>query len=100
MQGKEVPITKEWADKFNTAYEKLGSLGERVLGFAYRRLEGIPHDYAFSENPAPNFPTDGLVFAGLMSLMDPPRLGVPEAVTRCKQASVRVFMVTGAWTAA
>lgn len=29
-------MTKEWTDKFTAAYEQLGSLGERVLGFAYR----------------------------------------------------------------
>lgn len=51
----------------------------------HRRLDGVPHDFAFVENPEPNFPTAGLVFAGLMSLMDPPRRGVPEAVTKCKQ---------------
>lgn len=31
-----------------------------------------------------------LVFAGLFSLIDPPRDGVPEAVATCKRASVKV----------
>ena len=46
-------------------------------------------------NPKPNFPTDGLTFAGLFSLIDPPREGVPQAVAKCKRARIRVFMVTG-----
>lgn len=93
--GREEPITLEWADKFQAAYNKLGSLGERVLGFAYKNLHGLPHNHPWSETPSCNFPTEGLVFAGLLSLMDPPRLGVPEAVEKCKLASVRVYMVTG-----
>lgn len=36
MNVTEQAMTKEWTDKFQAAYEKLGSLGERVLGFAYR----------------------------------------------------------------
>lgn len=73
------------------AYEELGSMGERVLGFAYRDLppEFTP-DFDFNDQPSPNFPTDGLIFAGLMSLMDPPRDGVPEAVEKCQTASIKV----------
>ncbi len=36
-----------------------------------------------------------LVFAGLISLIDPPREGVVEAVSRCKSGGIKVFMVTG-----
>jgi hypothetical protein len=41
-RGEVQPITKEWAQRFNAAYERLGSLGERVLGFAYRCV-GFSH---------------------------------------------------------
>ena len=47
-----------------------------------RNLDGFAKDFAFSEKPSANFPTSNLTFAGLMSLMDPPREGVPEAVLR------------------
>ncbi|CAI8045662.1 Potassium-transporting ATPase alpha chain 2 [Geodia barretti] len=30
-----------------------------------------------------------------MSLIDPPRSNVPEAVTKCRQAGIKVIMVTG-----
>jgi sodium/potassium-transporting ATPase subunit alpha len=70
--------------------------GERVLGFAYADLDrdAFPHDFAF-DTDEPNFPTDGLVFAGLMALLDPPREAVPEAVRTCQSAGVKVIMVTG-----
>ena len=42
-----------------------------------------------------NFPIEGLCFAGLMSLIDPPRLNVPDAVDKCRTAGIKVIMVTG-----
>ena len=38
---------------------------------------------------------DDLTFVGLISLIDPPREGVPEAVIKCNRARVKVYMVTG-----
>jgi sodium/potassium-transporting ATPase subunit alpha len=37
----------------------------------------------------------GLVFLGLMALIDPPRPAVPGAVGKCKTAGIKVIMVTG-----
>ncbi|CAM9356690.1 unnamed protein product [Discosporangium mesarthrocarpum] len=37
----------------------------------------------------------GLVFLGLMALIDPPREAVPGAVSKCKTAGIKVIMVTG-----
>jgi len=36
-----------------------------------------------------------LCFVGLVSLTDPPRDGVPEAVLKCTLADIKVIMVTG-----
>jgi magnesium-transporting ATPase (P-type) len=40
-------------------------------------------------------PDSGLVFAGLLACEDPVREGVAEAVVRCRELGIRVFMVTG-----
>lgn len=34
IQGSEVPLSNEWRDAYQEAYDSLGGLGERVLGFA------------------------------------------------------------------
>merc|ERR1719369_2184282 len=42
-----------------------------------------------------NFPTENLCFVGLMSMIDPPRAAVPDAVNKCRSAGIKVIMVTG-----
>lgn len=96
IEGNVVPITPELEAQYTRAYEELGGLGERVLGFAYSELDATyDKNYKFEQKPTTNFPVDDLVFCGLFSLIDPPREGVPEAVEKCKRARIRVFMVTG-----
>ena len=96
MNGEDLPMTEEWVNTFNQAYMELGGLGERVLGFCDLRLpaEEFPENYQFDpENE--NFPITNLRFVGLMSLIDPPRAAVPDAVAKCRSAGIKVIMVTG-----
>ncbi|XP_026541078.1 potassium-transporting ATPase alpha chain 1 [Notechis scutatus] len=54
----------------------------------------FPRGYHFDSEET-NFPTSGLCFAGLISMIDPPRATVPDAVMKCRTAGIRVIMVTG-----
>merc|ERR550534_258427 len=96
VDGKEMPLNQEWKDAFNTAYMDLGGLGERVLGFCDYMLpaDKYPTGYPFDSDEA-NFPLEGLRFVGLMSMIDPPRAAVPDAVNKCRSAGIKVIMVTG-----
>ena len=99
-QGLEaVTITPETITHFNNAYESFASQGQRVLSFAYMDLsaEDFGPEYEFSqgEQNNPNFPIQGLVFIGLISLMDPPKRGVRKAIASCRTAGIQVVMVTG-----
>jgi len=96
VDGKEIALSQEWKDKFNNAYMELGGLGERVLGFCDFRLDSqaFPEGFAFDADEV-NFPIEGLRFVGLMSMIDPPRAAVPDAVSKCRSAGIKVIMVTG-----
>ena len=74
-------ISTDWQNAFNQAYLELGGMGERVLGFCDLRLSGhdYPKGYQFDEEQV-NFPVNNLRFLGLMSMIDPPRAAVPEAL--------------------
>jgi len=96
VNGEEKPLSDEWRDSFNVAYMELGGLGERVLGFCDYMLpqEDYPSGYPF-DGDEENFPLTGLRFVGLMSMIDPPRAAVPDAVGKCRSAGIKVIMVTG-----
>jgi len=96
INGEEKPLSDEWRDSFNVAYMELGGLGERVLGFCDYMLPQAeyPDGYPF-DGEEENFPLTGLRFIGLMSMIDPPRAAVPDAVGKCRSAGIKVIMVTG-----
>jgi len=96
IDGKEEPINDYWRENFNQAYMNLGGLGERVLGFCHYILpaDKYPRGYPFDADNE-NFPLTGLCFVGLMSMIDPPRPQVPDAVSKCRSAGIKVIMVTG-----
>merc|ERR1711992_315100 len=96
VNGKEEALDEKWKESYDHAYAELGGMGERVLGFCDFALpEGeFPPGYAFDID-AENFPLEGLRFVGLMSMIDPPRAAVPDAVSKCRSAGIKVIMVTG-----
>ncbi len=96
MDGADLELNEFWKNQFNNAYMHLGGLGERVLGFCDFRLDSsiYPRDYKFDSETV-NFPVTNLRFLGLMSMIDPPRAAVPNAVAKCRSAGIKVIMVTG-----
>jgi sodium/potassium-transporting ATPase subunit alpha len=73
----------------DAAVRRLASQGLRVIAVASREL-------AAAEVDAPEAAIEeGLELRGLLCLSDPLRDEVPDAVARCKEAGVRVILVTG-----
>lgn len=87
-------LDEEMKEAFNNAYLELGGLGERVLGFCDLQLpsDKFPIGYKFNQDD-PNFPQENLRFVGLMSMIDPPRAAVPDAVAKCRSAGIKVGFI-------
>lgn len=102
INGEKVAMTAEHIANFEEASKSMMQGGERVLGMAYCDLDKDTYhkdyEYAIDDPENYNFPNkkgDGLVFLGVISLMDPPRDAVPNAVRNCQTAGIKVIMVTG-----
>uniref|UniRef100_A0A7N9ATB6 Sodium/potassium-transporting ATPase subunit alpha n=1 Tax=Mastacembelus armatus TaxID=205130 RepID=A0A7N9ATB6_9TELE len=96
IHGQEYPLDEYWREAFQNAYLDLGGLGERVLGFCHLNMSSsqFPRGFTFDCDNT-NFPTEQLCFLGLISMIDPPRAAVPDAVGKCRSAGIKVIMVTG-----
>merc|ERR1712088_867248 len=96
INGKEEELNDQRKQEFETAYETLGGLGERVLGFCSFTLDEAQYPYGYNfDTEAENFPMSDLTFVSLISMIDPPRAAVPGAVEKCRSAGIKVIMVTG-----
>ncbi|KAJ3403301.1 hypothetical protein HDV05_007910, partial [Chytridiales sp. JEL 0842] len=96
MDGKAEKIEEKHKEMFEDAYERMAKRGERVLAFAMLMLPGrkFPDNFRFSLEKR-NFPTTGLTFVGLVSMEDPPKRGVREAIGNIRKAGIKVVMITG-----
>jgi Ca2+-transporting ATPase len=69
--------------------ENLANEGRRVLGVALRPLPELPTDEDVEDLEAE------LTLLGMVTMVDPPRPEVPDAVRACRRAGVRPVMITG-----
>jgi len=112
-EGKEMKVDDSQVSAFQRAYLDLGGLGERVLGTNLRQnlkqhsresrcnllgfcdfelpVDQFPKGFQFTAEDEPNFPLSGFRFVGLISMIDPPRAAVPDAVAKCRSAGIQVL---------
>ena len=98
INGEVVELTEELRSGVEAKNKEFASCGERVLGLAYLDLDPMrfPESAAFvAEGEDKNVQTTELIFYGLMSLYDPPRVDVEKSVDKCRTAGIKVIMVTG-----
>ena len=90
VSGDEiVPIEPEDFDKAAEANKDMAGKAMRVLALCARQLDDDEDMYNMEKIES------GLIFLGLIGIMDPPRPEVKEAIEICQKAGITVKMITG-----
>lgn len=87
--GNIVPLAEEKRKLILHVDEKLAGEALRNLAFAYRILP------SGNKNIDPREVEKDLVFVSLVSMMDPPRPEVKDAMEKCRTAGIQTVMITG-----
>jgi len=74
--------------------EQMASEALRVLGVAYKELGDFNPNNLGSEK-VHEFIENGLIFLGLLGMIDPPREEAKLANEKCKRAGIKTIMITG-----
>jgi len=85
VADKVVPLTEADKESFLNKAEVIEAQGSKVLAFAFKEADNISTD---------NFLSD-LTLAGLIGFLDPPRMEVVDALQSCRDAGIKVIMITG-----
>jgi sodium/potassium-transporting ATPase subunit alpha len=80
------PLDLAYKQTITEAQEAMAEKGLRVLAFAMRKPASADRADAIEQD---------MIFLGLVGLEDPPRPEVPEAISKCHNAGIKVIMVTG-----
>ena len=83
------PLDAAGRARIEQANRRMAAGALRVLGLAYRELDQLP------EPLTPETVERGLIFVGLVGMMDPPREEARGAVAACWRAGIRPVMITG-----
>jgi Ca2+-transporting ATPase len=83
------PLDDAVRGEIQAANDQMTEGALRVLGMAYRVTDHLPEmeDTGRLES--------GLIFAGLIGMIDPPRPEVPPALEKGRRAGIRTVMITG-----
>jgi Ca2+-transporting ATPase len=89
IHGEVRSITEDDLSGIRNTNEEMAKSALRVLAMAYRDLPEAPQDMHIEELEK------GLIFTGMLGMIDPARPEVTEAVTKCTTAGIRPVMITG-----
>ena len=89
IEDQVLPLTGDMRERIRQANDRMTSDALRVMGFAYRVEPEIPDELSRE------YVEQGLIFAGLMGMIDPARVEVKPALEKARGAGIRTIMITG-----
>lgn len=89
VHGNAIPMTSDERTRILSQSRSFAEQAYRVLAVAMREVTHQPEHIEVETIESE------LTFLGLVAMMDPPHREVPEAITKCQRAGVRIVMVTG-----
>ncbi|EJD74746.1 cation transporting ATPase [Loa loa] len=92
VDNKCLPINRELRQECQTAWEYFGNEGKRVFAFAIKRFFISDINTKFTSS---DIVLENLTFLGMAALIDPPRDDAANAIKQCKEAGIKVYMITG-----
>ena len=87
--GQVVPLEERYAQAIREANQAMASQAIRVIAMAYVEL---PADTVELDNVDLR---GNLIFVGLAGMDDPPRQEAIKAIAQCREAGIKVIMITG-----
>ena len=88
-QGRVIELDFEARRKIEQVNEKMAEKALRVIAISYKTISNLPSKIESKQIE------EDLIFEGLIGMIDPPRVGVKEAVAICKRAGIKTIMITG-----
>lgn len=89
QDGIPLPMTESMRAEIRQVCHTYASSALRIIAAAYRPIAILP------VSPTPEAQERDLIFIGLVGMIDPVRPEVPDAISLCREAGIRVVMITG-----
>ena len=86
VKGEAVPITGAHIRKYADAAESMAGKALRTLGAAYKPVDDLVDPSEMEKD---------LILAGLVGMIDLPRIEVKPAIEKAKKAGITTMMITG-----
>ena len=84
--GQVIPMTDEIKARYMEIENNMSDDALRVLGGAYKEVDSVI---------APEEMEKDLILAGIVGMIDPPRLEVKDSIIEAQQAGITLIMITG-----
>ncbi|KAG5947350.1 hypothetical protein E4U60_003203 [Claviceps pazoutovae] len=93
--GKRVALSEKLTGLLMKEVVDYGNRGLRVIGLA--SIDDVSNNPLLSAKSTEQYAQleQNMTFLGLVGMLDPPRKEVPGSIEKCKEAGIRVIVITG-----